>query len=297
MNNLVKKFGEEKRMYDTLKINYLFDEDIDVCNYVSSRLGNFNIGKINYGRVILTEELFVKSLFELRIFDDDIYSRIKTIIDGVSIYSEYEEIDRFTTVVGFKVNDDGSIFTDLGIVDSYVIPYSIYELSIYHMAHEHIHALKETNYYEYKDGITIGETISIFLELVIYHQNGILSGELIKTRLKSLATNKREYMFYDNLIRFRGIYERDSNGKIKDQEVCMYEFLRSRVGCYLNSFYYAIILYSMYKVNSDKILNLINKVLKHDITTYDMLNYLGLYGDIRGDVFEKELKYIRKRFK
>ena len=43
-----------------------------------------------------------------------------------------------------------------------------------------------------------------------------------------------------------------------------------------------------------KIMNLVNMVLSHQITTYDMLNYLGLYGDIRGDIFEKELKYIRK---
>ena len=293
MDNFVKKFEEEKRMYDILKINYLCDEDIDVCNYVSNRLCNFNIGRINYGSVISYDELISKSLLELRIFGDDIYSRIKSIVDGVSVDSQFEEIDKFTTVMGFKVNSDGLIFTDSGIVDSYVVPYSVYELSMYHMAHEHIHALKETNYNEYKNGITIGETIPIFLEFIIYHQNRVLSDELIKTRLKSLIINKSEYMFYDSLVEFNGGYEIDTNVEM----ISMYEFLRSRFGCYLNSFYYALILYNMYKVNSDKILNLINKVLKHDITTYDMLNYLGLYGDIRGEVFEKEMKYIRKRFK
>ena len=50
----------------------------------------------------------------------------------------------------------------------------------------------------------------------------------------------------------------------------------------------------MYKENPDKILCLVLKVLNHEMTTLDMLNDLGIYGNIQGEVFEKELGKIRK---
>lgn len=65
----------------------------------------------------------------------------------------------------------------------------------------------------------------------------------------------------------------------------------------MNSFYYVVILYSMYKETPKKILDLVSRVLKQEITTLDMLNCLGIYGDIKGGTFEKELDHIRKLLK
>ena len=65
----------------------------------------------------------------------------------------------------------------------------------------------------------------------------------------------------------------------------------------MNSFYYALMLYSLYKETPNKILNLVNKVLNHEMTTFELLNNLGLYGDIKGEIFEKELGMIRQLVK
>ena len=77
----------------------------------------------------------------------------------------------------------------------------------------------------------------------------------------------------------------------------VYEYIRSYIGRYLNSFYYAIILYNMYKENPKKILGYVSKVLNHELTTYDMLIDLNIYGDIKGEVFENEINSIKRSLK
>ena len=111
--------------------------------------------------------------------------------------------------------------------------------------------------------------------------------ENIKARLYNLNNDRNVFITSNNFF--------DITDDINDK--LLFEHIRSKVGCYLNSFYYAIILYSMYKVSPKKILNLVSKVLKHEITTLEMLEKLNLYGDIRGSVFEKELNGIKKVLK
>lgn len=297
MDELLQVYGEMKSSFDNLKVHYHFDEDMEVCNYVISQLCDFDISTINYGSVISYDELVSRSMLELRMFGDDIYSKIRGIEKITSIYSEIDNRYGFTTIIGFQVNNSGDILVNTGRVDRYIIPKERYELSIYHLAHEHVHALKETNYSEFQDSLTVGETLPIFFELMIYNPSEILKKELIKFRIKGLLQNKIEYIYYDDL--FDNCIEKSVfyNKPIKNKNTDMCYFIRSKLGCYLNSFYYALMLYNMYRVTPDRIMNLVNMVLKHQITTYDMLNYLGLYGDIRGEVFEKELKYIKKLVK
>ena len=295
MDELIEVFGEEKRNVDSLKMNYFFDEDVDVCDYVYAQVSNFDIGTINYGEAISFDELVFRSVEELRIFGDDIHSRIQGIIDETSIHCELEKKYDFITIIGFQADKDGKVLVDSGMVDRYIIPKDMYELSVYHFAHEHIHALKETRYEEYQDGIILGEMLPIFFELLIYNPEEVLKKELIRFRIKALLINKKEYKLYDNLFRMSCVNEFMEHKKIiKNETTSMCEFLRSKVGNYLNSFYYALMLYSLYKETPKRILNLVNKVLKHEMTTLEMLNILGLYGDIRGETFEKELGLIRK---
>ena len=298
MKELIKVFGEEKSNVDKLKMNYLFDEDLEVCEYVSSQLLNFDIGSIERGNVISVDELIIKSIDEFRIFGLGICTRIRRIIDETSIYCESDNIDQLITFISYKNDRNGDVLVNSGMVDEYIIPRDLYELSIYYFAHEHIHALKETNYKEYQDGITLGETIPIFFELLIYNPEELLRKELIKIRLKVLLNNKEEYRFYDDLFMMYCVMDKSLSEKIcENKNINMCEFLRSKIGNYLNSFYYALILYSLYKETPSKILNLVIKVLNHEITTFELLNILGLYGDIRGETFEKELGMIRKLVK
>lgn len=298
MEKLIEIFGEEKRNVDRLKMNYLFDEDLKVCDYVSSQLFDFDIATINRGNVISFDELFIKSIDEFKIFGMDICTKIQEMTSKTSIHCKSDNIDQFTTVIGFQEDGVGSVLVNSGIVDRYIIPYSLYEISIYYFAHEHIHALKETNYEEYRDGMTLGETIPIFFEFLIYKPDEILKKELIKIRLNALLSNKLEYEFFDELFMMYCVMDKSLSEKICENEnINMCEFLRSKLGNYLNSFYYALMLYSLYKETPNKILSLVNKVLKREITTFQLLNILGLYGDIKGEVFERELGLIRKLVK
>ena len=77
----------------------------------------------------------------------------------------------------------------------------------------------------------------------------------------------------------------------------LYDYFRLKVGMYLIGFYYAIILYNMFKDNPRGILDLVIKVLKEEMTTYMLLDTLGIYGDIKGEIFEKEVGNIRKLIK
>lgn len=45
------------------------------------------------------------------------------------------------------------------------------------------------------------------------------------------------------------------------------------------------------------ILNLVKKVLNHELTTIEMLRLLNIYNDIKGEVFESELDLVRKLIK
>ena len=53
----------------------------------------------------------------------------------------------------------------------------------------------------------------------------------------------------------------------------------------------------MYKQTPDKVLNMVSMVLNGKMSTKEMLNSLGIYGDIRGEVFEKEIRKVRKLVK
>ena len=110
-----------------------------------------------------------------------------------------------------------------------------------------------------------------------------------------MLINVEEYGMFDLLFKENCVNDIICEREIgTGKETKLYEYLRSRIGCYLNSFYYAVILYKMYKENPDKILYFVLKVLNHEMTTFDMLNDLGIYGNIQGEVFEKELGKIRK---
>ena len=107
--------------------------------------------------------------------------------------------------------------------------------------------------------------------------------------------NSLEYSVLDDAVKknnlTRSSFIEDDDYNIKK---VVYEYARTKIGCYLNSFYYALILYHMYKETPNKIMNLVYKVLMNEMTTLELLQQLGIYGDIRGEVFEKELRNVKK---
>ena len=65
----------------------------------------------------------------------------------------------------------------------------IYDVDIISLGHEHCHALKETNYNEHKNQLTLGEVIPIFYELINY-ENNFLKQKCLEYRLFCLKEQK-----------------------------------------------------------------------------------------------------------
>ena len=296
--NICNYMMPEKILSDISKLNYLNYDDINVCHYVISQLSYTDNFRIKKGRIISLKSMKEKSLEEVRIFGDDIYSRVQDLLSTVPI-NRCNNIFDFQCRVGYDMDDKNNIIDpNSGKIDCYIVPRYLFEYCIFRLDHEHIHALKETNYEEYKNAFVLGEVIPMFFELIIFDPRNIIRRELVKDRLSSLNITKKNFTFVDEYIQNYGFISFNSiDGDDYYQQRSIYEYLRTRDGCYLNSFYYALILYNMYKENPKKILDFVSRVLKQEITTLDMLNCLGIYGDINGGTFEKELGLIRKLLK
>lgn len=299
---MLREQYENQKQVDSIGMNYLYDEDVEVCSYVFNQLQGLNVSLINSGRNISLNELIDGTLNELKVLGNDVHSKVQQLIKEVPIEMiDTGDTEQFSTCVSYTsytMGDKEIIIGDSGEISKYLVPKNLNELSIYHFGHEQIHAIKETNYKEYVDNIVLGETIPIFYELMIYNHDEVLKKELIKFRMQYMLINAEEYLIFSSLLSENYINDIIYNEKEKiGKETRLYEYLRTKVGCYLNSFYYAVILYKMYKETPDMILYFVSKVLNHEMTTLDMLRSLDIYGDIHGEVFEKELGKIKKIIK
>lgn len=179
--------------------------------------------------------------------------------------------------------DDNNKEVDIssGTVDHYKVPIKPDIMASFHLGHEHIHALKETNYYEYIDRFVVGDVITILYEFILADTYPELKNEIYRFRLSSL---KEDYVHYENAVM--------QMKKSKDDKD-LYKIIATRSGEYLNSYYYACILFDMYKKSPLLVLDIVNRVLRHEMTTRDMLNILGLFHQDKNSVFDTVFEDVK----
>lgn len=294
-NEKKKMYVEEKNIFDMLKSYYLFDEDVEICNYVTNQLPYIELEPVFLGKDISLNELINMSLEEMRVFGRLTYVRTWKLISNIPVEMEEDTFFEFRHIFSFGMVSD---MIDSSSIrnERYVIPKKIYEMSVYCMAHEHIHALKETNYAEARDTLT--EVIPMFYELMIFNPDELLKKELIRCRISLLHEVKEQFIKYNNLLESKCMTDNIiSCDEAFDFRGGLYDYMRLKYGIYLCGFYYALILYHMYKENPKKILNLVSKVLNKEMTTLDLLERLGIYWNIKGEIFEKELENIKRLVK
>jgi len=289
-----QEYIQQKESSDNLRFNYLFKRDIDVCNYMINVLpSQFNVLG-TYNRINITQ-LILDSLEEFKNFDIHNYKSLCNLINDVEFLTIDDE-HRFLIKMSHFNNNDYPGVVNI-VPHSYVIPKIVYDIDVYTLTHEHCHGLKDTNPLEAKNNLIFGEVIPIFYELFTLDFENPKKLIMLKHRLKHLNYIKYDYLMANELVKEEigcTYFEYD------EEEFYLrsiYEYIRSYIGRYLNSFYYAVILYNMYKENPTKISDYVSKVLSHELTTYDMLLELNIYGDIRGEVFEKELGGIKRCLK
>ena len=170
------------------------------------------------------------------------------------------------------------------------LPDKYFEIDSISIGHEFIHLLKDISYKEIKNYIFI-ETLPIFFELLCYENERIMSDEILKYRLINLSKAYSKYKInHEKLILSTWTSDNTSHNLIESY-ICTTE------ASYLYSFYNAVILYNQYKINQKRTLELIKKVLEHEITTKSLMNEISLNQNQRNEIFDKEIGILKKVLK
>mgnify|MGYP003298596160 FL=1 len=286
MNNRLRtQLMAEKKAFDVFEMKYLSPDDKKVISYVGRAISNIKTSAIVTRENAILGEVFAKSLDNLRIFDDSFYFEALKFA-SVRFVPTFPDSFSFSCYVAFYADDKTmKPIVDSGKVDHFKIPQIIDTNAEVHLTHELIHAIKETNFEEYKLVAILSDVIPIFYELIGTEKDEQLRRDILNMRVSVLGI---ESITYKNAT---------MNMKKNMHEKDLYRVMQNRSGQYLNSFYYALILYNMYKFDKERIIGAINRVLRREITTLDMLIELGIYTKDNNHLFDEELEEIMKVLK
>lgn len=286
MNVQMKEENKKvKRIFEMLGIKYIDYRDKKIINYVSGMLDTINIKTGAYTGTVNYNSAIAGSLENLKVLGMEPYFKVSSFISTIPFYMVNPNRNGYACHITYSLDDETfEIDKSSGTIACYKVPQRPDILAPLHLGHEHIHALKETNYEEYIDGQILGDVIPIFYELLMSDKYEETKKMIMLFRISSLKEDKKHY---DNAI------SQMSKKDLKD----LYKVVATRSGQYLNSFYYSLLLYNLYKREPKKVLELVNKVLNHEMTTRGMLEELGLLYSDGKDIFEEEFDAIRKVLK
>lgn len=188
----------------------------------------------------------------------------------------------YKTHINYSFNPEvNQVVKNSGYVDHYKTPKLYDEVSPLWIAHENIHALKETNYDEYVDVQILGDVIPMFLELVMSNQaNNETTSTLLQNRLFLL---KNEYTATKEMK--------------KHLPKNLYDIYATRAMQYLNSFNYALQLYQIYRSDKENVISKIKEVLVGQSTTRNMLAEFGLLNECDKEKIQYEMNKVISRIK
>ena len=171
---------------------------------------------------------------------------------------------------------------DIGLEpNELIVPKELNNLSHNRIGHEIMHVLKDSyNEKETSYHFLYGEVISMLYELIqAEDEESSIREHLINFRLLAIHTSN-SWINQKQLLKRLG----------KDEEKIMYYQLIFKP--YLISFYYTICLYEIYLNNPKELLRLVRCVLRHEMTTFDMLNNLGLIDNISQETYQRGCKLL-----
>jgi hypothetical protein len=277
---------KQKKVFSMLGFNYIDFKDKRIINYVANSLKKVNTGAyVCFGSVNYNEAI-TYSLDNLKVFGEEPFVKVSKMISVVPFMKVMQNRNGYSCFVSYNLDDDTmKVDKNSGTVVHYKVPENPDIMASFHIGHEHIHALKETNYDEYVDGQVFGDVIPMLYEFIMADSFPEMKKEIYKFRLSFL---KEDYKHYESAI---------SQMKKSKTDKDLYKIIATRSGQYLNSYYYATILFNMYKKNLDLILELVNKVLNHEMTTRVMLEKLGLLHCEDNIIYDSEFDEVIKSVK
>ena len=221
-------------------------DNIDIRNgyYMRDLIDLDDYGLVSLPRVSLKES-FIKSLESFKLY------RSETLMKN--LMEEKKHFDYVPLgVIPFHFNTQMFVGKNNQIVPTIIFPNNLDEASYAFFGHEFHHCIKDVCIEERRIRDRVSEVIPMFYEMICsdLEENEVVSKEIKKRRLSLLQLDK--------------------SSECEDVRQIQY----------FNSFYYALALYNIYRKDENKvlILRLINRVLKNEISTLDMLEMLNIYG-------------------
>lgn len=266
----------EKRAVDFFNMPYLDYNDRKVVQYVIKSLKDTG-AKVSVGETVEFNPLVLKSLgrFE-EIFGGDIATKTKSKLCNLPIYGAIPFPHGFAAHITYSVDaDTKKVDEKSGNVDHFKVPNYVTEEDEVFLGHEFIHMNKELNFDEYKLLMTYADVIPMLYEFITMGDYG---SKILNTRLSLLNEEIKTYELASQKIR--------TSGKEKD----LYKVVQSRAGQYLNSFYYATVLYQMYKNDPKMILDYMKRVINCEMTTLDMLKDLGIHLVDNNELYDEQIQ-------
>ncbi len=285
-NKKRKNLLEQKKIFDIMGVTYLTLQDKERIKYVAGRIMEIETSTVLKGEIVSLGTAFINNAQNIaNIFGDELFG---TVISLSSVHCESIHSDPYQ--FNCLVNYDVDIYTQdsvdgKGIVKYFNLPKEFDETGSVFLGHELLHGIKDTNLNEFILMFQFLEVIPLFYELVSTEGDLQLRNRVMNIRIQAL---KDAYTNYQNLL--------VSMKKTKDNKD-LYKLQMNCYGLYLNSFYYALVLYSLYKNDKELVISCINKVLNRDKSTLDMLVELGIDNGDFNIIFDTELDDIKTNLK
>ncbi len=170
---------------------------------------------------------------------------------------------------------------------SVFVPETITLSSTAFLSHEFAHIIKEENPNECKGINTNLEVVPILIELI--------TADLILPNPEIIHI-ERDITMYHEAVFFKRILKELKNEHTSQERKVLITALGTSL-VYLNSFYYAMILYNIYLDDNEFVLALINKVLNKELTTFDVIVMIDDVMKLGNDSYATGFKEFKNRLK
>ena len=268
----------EKRVFDAFEVPYLDHKDKRIVQYVIKSLKGTG-AKMSFGEPVQFAPLVKEALSDFGdVFGAEVAARTESLLTDLPIKQVLSEPHLFSVNLGYRYDPVAKkVREGTGILNHLKTHTYVTAEDKVFLGHEFIHMNKDTNFEEYRLLLTCIDVIPILYEFI---KMGEHEKSILNARFDIITADVECYEFASKQIKAS-----------KDKD--LYKAAQSKSGQYLNSFYYATVLYRMYQSDPRKILDYIKRVIIGEITTLDMLKELGLYLVDNNAIYDEQLREFK----
>ena len=269
----------EKKYIDAVGMPYLSSSDKKVIQHVIRTLKGTGAILVNSSNVGI-ESVISGALGDIKeVFGSTVVRRTESKLYEIDKRFLYKLPHSFTTDITYSLDSDTKkAIPSSGRVDSLNMPNVMTSADRVFIGREFIHMNKDLNFEEYKLLMTYSDVIPILYEFITMKDD---ANEVLSARISALGLEIHGYELAAQKMK---------SGREKD----LYKVILSRSGQYLNSFYYATILYRMYLNDPKMILDYIRRVINCEMTTLDMLKDFGIHLVDNNEMYDEQVQEFRR---